>query len=143
MRVYCGHQFAQRNYIYVCGPYVGRVVIQGDSFETAVVEFDEPVDEARRVILRLDKLGYGYFCRHLHLGYGEQAKREGLWTEWSNLALPLMRACSAVLLLSGKGVGNEEEISTAERLGIPVFQTAEELYQRVKPFKTLAEMGVV
>ena len=100
--------------IYVAGPFS-----RGDTAENI-----------RRAVETADALaekGFVPFIPHLnHFWNLISPKAENFWIEWDNEFLVL---CDAVYRIAGVSPGSDNEEKLAEKNGIPVFHSLEELYR--------------
>ena len=110
--------------IYIAGPYT-----QGD------VALN--VRKAFEVANELADLGFAPYVPHAtHFWHMLFARPYEFWLELDNEFLPV---CDAVLRMPGKSDGADKEVLLAKELGIPVFETVEELclhFKRARDLRT-------
>ncbi len=101
-----------RQKIYVAGPYTKGNVEQN-------------VDNAIEAANIIADLGFAPFVPHLTHFWEERFPRPyAFWLELDNEFLP---CCDAVLRLPGESTGADKEVELAKSLGIPVFESIDEL----------------
>lgn len=99
-------------WIYVSGPY--------SSGDTAV-----HVANAVRAGMRLRELGHVPIIPHLsHFAHLIESRPYQFWMDWD---LELLKRCDAVLRLPGDSPGAEIEVRAAQRAGLPVYHSVEEV----------------
>jgi len=81
---------------------------------------------AQHAAADLARLGYAPYCPHANLGHAFGAVDEGVAAQ---INTTFLRLCDALLLLPGWGnsLGTRIELIEAKRLGLPVFQSIEEV----------------
>lgn len=98
--------------IYVAGPYSN-----GDIAEN--------VRKACEVGNELLKRGFIPFIPHLYLFWHFAFPKS--WETWMKIDLEILSRSDAVLRVGGPSVGADKEVRYAEKLGIPVYYSLEEL----------------
>ncbi len=122
----------ERNYVYVAGPYLGN---NGYHDYRSYFRIHENIMRAHEVSLALAKLGYGYFCPHAHSMHNEVIAPDLPIDYWYDLDNHFLKACDAILVLSGESKGTQAEILLAYSLEIPVFFSIVDLVNAIPPFK--------
>jgi hypothetical protein len=104
--------------IFISGPYTLGDVAQN-------------VKGAMEVANELIELGYAPFCPHLthflHLNHAQP------YEKWLEIDVSFLRVCDAVIRIPGESTGADSEVRIASELGIPVFYSKQELYEKIKP----------
>ena len=102
--------------VYVAGPFRGP--------NAWVIE--ENIRRAERLALDVWRLGYACICPHTNTRFFQGAAPDDVWL---NGDLELLKRCDAVVLTEdwGRSSGARAEVDVARSLGIPVFNTIEEL----------------
>lgn len=96
------------------------------------------IEQATAAYVRLMKEGYAPFCPHLtvYLGGPARAPQPEILPngtkheDWYDSDLPWVAVADAVLRLPGESVGADKEVALAKELGIPVYESIEELLAR-------------
>ena len=103
--------FENRKKIYIAAPYTSA-----------------PVDNTRRVMEVADKvleMGYLPYLPHLSLLWDLHSPKS--YSFWLNYHIEWLKDCDALLRLDGESVGANKEIRVAEKFGLPLFYSLEEL----------------
>lgn len=110
--------------VYVAGPY------RGDGKQSTV---EKNIYEARKVAVRVARAGLFPITPHLNTAMfdfedGLVATDPNFWLDnYKDLVLD----CDAVLALPGESSGTRAEIEAAQKYGIPVFFTLNELLDKL------------
>ena len=101
--------------VYLAGPYT-----KGDS----CINTNRAIHEANKL---LDK-GYAVFLPHLcHLWHTVTPRP---YKDWIRHDLSWVRACDALIRLSGESSGADVEVQEADDVGIPVFYSVEDFFNK-------------
>lgn len=105
--------------VYVAGPYRAPTREQ----------VSENIEHAGDIGLRVASLGYSPVIPHMNTAHMDAQAPYLDDYFWLDATLELMRRCDAVVLVPGweNSVGTQGEILEARRLGIPVFEDANDL----------------
>lgn len=99
-------------WIYVSGPYTGG-------------NRGANVSRAIRAGLRLREMGHVPIIPHLfHLAHLIDPQPYDFWMSWD---LELLRRCDAILRFSGESPGADKEVEAAERAGLKVYYSIDEV----------------
>jgi len=114
-------------FVYVAGPLSDG----GTLDEYARIE---NVKVAMEVSLELIKSGIAAFCPHLtyFCEIEFEYSKDMDFRRWMDYCLSIVRRCDALLRLEGHSTGSDEEVETAENIGIPVFYRIEDLLEWAK-----------
>ena len=84
------------------------------------------IQNAEAVALRVWQLGHAAFCPHKNSAYFGGIAPDSAWLEGD---IEIMRRCDAVCLVPGweKSSGARAEIKLANEIGLPVYQTPEDI----------------
>jgi hypothetical protein len=104
------------------------VAIAGPYRAPCEFEVVQNIRRAEALAVRVWRAGAACICPHKNTAMFGGAASDSVWL---NGALEMVRRSDAVLCVSGweKSAGAKDEIELARRLGIPVFETFEELQQ--------------
>lgn len=115
------------NLIYISSPYTN-----GD-----VAENVRLACEAGNELL---KRGYIPFIPHLSLFWHFAFPKS--WGTWMRIDLEILSRCDAVLRIGGASIGADKEVRFAEKLGLCVYYSLEELEkdEDIKAFNSLEKL---
>ncbi len=101
--------------VFVAGPY--RAATENGVHEN--------IGRARAVALPLWRPGVMVFCPHLNSAFMGGAQPDRVFLDG---ALAMLAKCDAVVLVPGweRSTGTQAEIELANRLGIPVYESADD-----------------
>ncbi|QGH73599.1 MAG: protein of unknown function DUF1937 [Siphoviridae sp. ct7UA22] len=106
--------------VYIAGPY------RGDGKQSTV---EKNIYEARKVAIRIARAGLFPVCPHLNTALFDF--EDGLVgfdaSFWLDNYKDLVLDCDAVLRMTGQSAGSDEEVKAAQKHGIPVYFTLNEL----------------
>jgi hypothetical protein len=107
--------------VYVAGPYRAN----GEWF------IYENIRRAEAVALEVWKMGAACICPHKNTAFFNGACPDQVWLDGD---LEMVRRCDAILCVPGweRSVGSLGEVALAKEIGIPVFQSVEELKSWIK-----------
>jgi hypothetical protein len=100
-------------YVYVAGPYTG----------------DEEGNVARALSAATVLLGAGLYPYVPHLSHYWEAQHAHHYEVWMELDFGWVRRCDAVLRLPGDSKGADREVALAERIGLPVFRSTDDVLE--------------
>lgn len=95
--------------IFISGPY-------------SIGDIEANVKRACDLANTLINLGYAPFCPHLFHYLPHQP-----YNKWLEIDNAFLEVCAAVIRIPGESVGSDREVQLAEKLGIPVFYSIQEL----------------
>ena len=98
--------------VYVAGPYTAP--------DPAV-----NVRVAMEAAHRLMDMGHAPYCPHL--SHYLHIHRPRPYEEWMELDLAWVERCDCLLRLPGYSPGADREVENAEKIGIPVFESVEQI----------------
>jgi nucleoside 2-deoxyribosyltransferase len=104
-------------YVYIAGPYTGN----------------EEANVARALEAGTALLRHGLYPYVPHLSHYWEAKHPHHYEVWMELDFGWVRRCDAVLRLPGPSSGADREVALAERLGLPVFASVEDVARWAVP----------
>ena len=126
---------AKRNYIYCAGPYLGD---NAHHDYRSYFRIHANIMRVHEVALALASLGYGFFAPHVHSMHNEVIAPHLPPEYWYELDNHFLRACDAILVLSGESAGTAAEILLAYSLEMPVFFSFVDLVNAIPPFDSIA-----
>ncbi len=103
-----------RKKIYIAGPYT-----KGDVAEN--------VAKAISAWYQLWQEGFSPFCPHL--SHFLHIQKQLPYENWLSYNLEWLPSCDGILRLPGESAGADRETSEANKLGMPVFSTIEDVIQ--------------
>jgi len=85
-------------------------------------EIEQNIRRAETLALEVWRAGFAALCPHCNTRFFQGAADDKIWLEGD---LEMLRRCDAMILVPGwgKSSGTRAEITEAERLEIPVFQS--------------------
>jgi len=103
--------------VFISGPYtLGDVAIN--------------VSKAMNIANDLINLGYAPFCPHLtHFLHINKPQK---YEKWLELDIKFLEVCDVVLRIPGKSNGADLEVEYANKIGLPVFYSIDELLKFFK-----------
>lgn len=110
--------------VYVAGPFRGR-----DHWEIA-----QNIRRAEELALEAWSLGFAVICPHANTAHFQGACEDDVWLRGD---FEMLGRCDAVLLTRdwARSAGASAEVSFAQNVGIPVFETTRELVDAAPSIK--------
>ncbi len=122
----------ERNYVYIAGPYLGN---NPHHDHRSYFRIHENIMRVHEVSLALATMNYGFFAPHVHSAHNEVIAPHLPIDYWYDLDNHFLKACDAILVLSGESRGTEAEVLLAYSLEIPVFFSIVDLVNAIPPYK--------
>ena len=102
--------------VYVAGPYT-----KGNVEQNVL----NAIDASSELI----SIGLAPFCPHLS-HYLDQVHPHS-WQQWMDIDLEFLSNCDIVLRLPGESKGADLEVDTANKIGIPIFYSIDEIQNAI------------